>query len=292
MKPLALSLTFLSLVASGRAQSIVEGQAYTDAGISHLGSMSLDDDSGKLQITHYDFSTNLSRPITSAADWVITPNFSYRASQLDFSGTSAAFPMKDEFLHSLSLSSSFIRARRDTPWIFAGWLRGEMASDFQDVDTDDFTADIAAGVGYRFNERLTLGLGVAVLNLNGDTRYIPRPSIDWVISDTVRVGTYGPNFAIAWTPLEEWIFSVRAGSFFGSWNIEGQGGESRNIDIQSLRAGIYVDRHLFDKVWLSVGTGITFANEIEYQRPSGSKVYDSDLDEGWYGQIGVRVETW
>ncbi len=259
---------------------------------SQTGAMDLENGKGDMDVTRFEIGSLLSRPISPAEGVFILPIFDYELTSLNFDGTPAAFPIHDEDLHSLSLSTYVISMREGSPWFFGGWARAEFASDFQHINGDDFTFDLAAGAGYRVNDDFTIAIGAALINLNGDDTLIPGINFDWVVSDQVRVGMYGPTFVAAYTPSEQWSFSFRGDPGGGIWNVTGDAGESRSIDLTSYQLGLYASRHLTGDLWLTAGAGATVGNEIAYTRPNGGKLLERDADEALFGLISLRLKAW
>lgn len=262
------------------------------AAFSYSGAMDFDDAAGSLDLSRFEIRALLSRPIKALEGLTVLPVFEYKATSLDFSGTSPGFPIGDEDLHSINLSAFAISARDGSPWVYGGWGRAELATDFQDVGGDDFTFDLAGGAGYRFSDKFLLGVGAAVVNLNGDVKFYPGIAFDWIFNDQIRLGLYGPTFIAAYTPDENWELSLRGDSGGGVWNIEDTGGSSHSIDLTIYRLGLFASRRVTGKVWLSAGVGATFGNEIRLTQPDGDKLFEQDMGGGLFGEIGLRVTAW
>lgn len=289
---LASSLCFLGgeLVAS--AQLMVPGFDAARVVFTQTGDSDIDGDDGSFQVSRFQLLSLLSRPVTPADGLFILPIFDYKLTDFRFDGTPAGYPVSDEDLHSLSLSSFLLSMREGSPWIFGAWMRAELASDFQHIDGDDFTFDLAAGGGYRFNETFTLGAGAAVMNLNGDTSIYPGINLDWVASDQLRIGIYGPTMVVAYSPSEDWVLSFREEPLGGIWNITGESDESRSIKFTSIRLGLYLSRRLTDNLWLTGGGGCTVANGLDYTTPGGRKLDERDSGSSLFGTIGLRLKAW
>jgi hypothetical protein len=56
--------------------------------------------------------------------------------------------------------------------------------------------------------------------------------------------------------------------------------------------GLFADRRLGGDLWLRVGGGVTLMNEIEIKSPQGSRAYKDDMDDGWFGEIALRLNVW
>ena len=49
---------------------------------------------------------------------------------------------------------------------------------------------------------------------------------------------------------------------------------------------------LFRDIWLSLGVGYAFANELELRDFSDDRLFKDDLDGGLSASIGLRVRKW
>lgn len=290
-KPAFIALSLISF-GTASAQLIVPGFDASRVLFSQTGEMDMGGDNGSLEVTRFEVRSFLSRPVSFADGWLILPLAEYKLTGLSFDDTPAAFPIHDEDLHSLSLSSYFMSMREGSPWIFGGWARAELASDFQQIDGDDFTFDLAAGAGYRFNKCFTLMAGVAVINLNGDASFYPGINFDWIISDQLRAGLYGPTFTVEYAPTDEWLFTFRGDPGGGVWNVSDDNGQSRSIDLTSYGLGLYASRRLTGQLWLSVGGGVTVGNSLDYTKPHGGTILGRDPDEGLFGLVSLRLKAW
>jgi hypothetical protein len=252
-----------------------------------------DDINGGLTITEFDFMSLLSKPLKVAGDVMLVPAFQYGYTDLDFDGTAAAFPLPDEDLHSLSLHLAAFKMEAGSPWFYGAWGRVELASDFDQVDGDDFTLDLAGGVGYRVNDSLIVAAGAAFLNFNGDFWVCPGINFNWDVNEQLRIGLYGPMPVLTYTPNPDWNITVRGMPGGGIWNIEDNRGASKAIDLTSYQIGATVGRRLTDRLWLNAGVGFTTFNNIELTDPDGDRsTLDEDMDWGFYGQIGLSMKVW
>lgn len=224
---------------------------------------------------------------------MLVPLVQYSLTSLDFDNVGLGFPVADEDLHSVALHLAAVKMNKTSPWLYGAWARAEVASDFQHMNGDDVTFDIAAGVGYRYSDHFTLAAGVCAINLNGDAWVCPGINFDWVVNDQLRVGLYGPMTQISYTPNEDWNISLRGFPGGGNWNITDNNGASQSIDISSYQVGAFVGRRLTGKLWLNAGVGFTLFNNIEYADPDGdNKILDEDMESGLFGQIGLSLKTW
>ncbi|MEI8037686.1 MAG: DUF6268 family outer membrane beta-barrel protein [Verrucomicrobiota bacterium] len=284
------ALAFGALAAS--AQSIVPGFDAARAAVSQTGNIDLGRGNGDLRISQFDLFSVLRKPLIPIDGLYVVPLAEYQFTRLDCVGTPAAFPVHDADLHALALSTYVLSLRSDSPWIYGGWARAQLASDFQHVNGDDFTFDIAAGAGYRFNKRFALAVGGAVINLNGDATCYPGLNFDWIVSDQVRIGMYGPIFIAAYALNPDWLLTFRGEPGGGVWNVTDAAGQSRSIELASYRLGLFVSRRLTGDFWLTAGAGAAVCNRFDYTLPNGRRLFEQDAGSGLFGTIGVRLKAW
>lgn len=263
------------------------------AGVTQTGDMDLDGNSGDLSVTRYDLRSLLSKPIKLWEGMTMIPMFSYSATSLDFSGTPALYPLHDEDLHSASLHSFFIQDIGNSPWSGFAWTRAELATDFQGIQNEDFTFDVALGAFYRFSETFTLGFGVVATNLNGDTRILPGINFDWAPCEDFRIGLYGPNLLATWNLNENWYLSLSGQPGGGDWNIRDDAGNSRTIQLDSYWLGVNTHHRITKDLWLSAGLGYTFGNEIEIRsNRGGGPSFSNEMDGAPLAQISLHLLKW
>ena len=255
---------------------------------NYSGDMDFRDEDGSMSLTQFELQTLLSKPIEVVENVNIVPMFGYKNTNLNFENVGA----NNEELHSLNLSALLFAGRDDSPWIFVGWGRAELATDFQAISSDDLTYDFAGAAAYRFNKSFILAAGGAMANLNGDSTFYPVIGFDWIINEKTRMGLYGPVFVASYTPCEDWEFSVRGDSIGNIWNISDDQGRSRSYNLYSYRLGIFAGRRLKDQLWLTAGVGATFGNQLKLTTPDGDEIFDEEMESGFFGQLGLRLKVW
>lgn len=278
--------------STASTETLFPGLDFIKASFSYAGGMDLDDTAGELETYTLEGRSVLSGPIKPMNDLTLLPMIQYKATRLNWKDTPAGFPIEDEDVHSIALSSYALYNQTGSPWLFGGWARAELATDFQHLNGDDVTFDVVVGAAYKFSDNLTFGLGVGAINLNNDEEYLIGPVLDWKVSDTFRVSILGPDAVASYTPSENWEFSLRGYTAGDEWNIRDAAGDSTTLDLDSYRVGLFADRRLTGDLWLRVGAGVTVMNEIEIKSPHGDRFYKDDLDEGWFGEIALRLNVW
>jgi hypothetical protein len=290
---LGISLLLSGLVHAEETESMDIPQfELIRAAATQTGDMDLDGNAGDLSVTRFELRTLLSQPIKLWEGMTMIPLFTYSATSLDFSDT-GPFPLHDENLHSASLHSFFIQDFGNSPWFGFAWTRAEMATDFQGIQNEDFTFDIAAGAFYQFNESFTLGFGVAITNLNGDTQIFPGINFDWAPCEDVRVGLYGPNILATWNLSESWYLSLDGQPGGGNWNIRDDVGNSRTIQLDSYWLSLNTHHRIAGDLWFSAGLGYTFGNEIEIRgNRGGGPAFSNEMDGAPLAQFALSLRKW
>lgn len=286
-----LSVCSEMLVADDVSRQAVDLDVFRVAG-SITGGMDLKGATGDLEVSRFDLRAILSQPIRPLDGMMIVPLFNYSATDLNFSGTAPGFPIQDEGLHSISFSAFLNQDFGNSPWFGIGYTRAELATDFQHLTADALTFDLAAGIGYRFSEYMSLGLGVAVLNLNGDVDVYPGLFFAWAPCNGVRLGIYGPNLVVSYQPNESWMFSFIGEPGGGDWNFRDETGNSRTIDLSSYRLGLYAKYRLAGELWVGAGVGMTVGNEIELRDNRGGNRFKRDMDEAAFGEVFLSMYRW
>ena len=298
------ALAFCSLAASAQSSKDVLPDSIQTSNFSlpdidaarltfrETGDMDLGQGQGRLEISQFELRSLLSRPIHLAGDWLLVPLAEFTQTTLSLHGTPPSSPFQDQDLYSIGLSLAAVHLSQDSPWIYGAWGRAELASDFEHITSDAFTFDLAAGAGYRVNDTFILGFGAAVFNLNGDISCYPAIGFDWIVNESLRVGIYGPSFVTAYTYSPDWLFSFRAKAGGGIWNVSDALGNSRAIELTTYQFGVFADRRLVDKLWLSAGVGLSVGNQLEYTKTNGDTLFERAPEAALFGQIGLRLKAW
>lgn len=253
--------------------------------------LGFDDSDGELDGSRFSIGSLLSRPLSLGGDWSFLPALTYSMTSLDFSDTPAAFPVGDEDLHKIGLHAAVYNNASGSRWIYGGWGRANFASDTQDISGDDFYFDLALGGGYMVTDRFLLGFAVVGLELGSDSHVVAGPGFYWKPNDTVDVNLAGVMFNTTWRPSEDWALALRVRPFGNNWNID-NGGDSQQLDLSSYTVRLHAERRIYRDIWLSLGVGYAFANEIELRDSSDDRLFKDDLGGGLTSSIGLRVRTW
>ncbi|MEI6654245.1 MAG: DUF6268 family outer membrane beta-barrel protein [Verrucomicrobiota bacterium] len=297
MKSSACWLVFLLASLAARGGPVDGGKEFVPAFDTLVASaefesgLGFDHSPAQLDVACYSLESFLARPISLGGDWKFLPALEYSMTSLNFSHTPAGFPLTDEDLHQIGLHAIFYHKQAGSPWIYGGWGRINLASDFQQINGNDFYFDLAAGAGYMVNDRLMIGAGVAALQLGNDGYVLPGPAFYWKPSDEIAVNLIGALFNALWRPSADWVLAVRGRPAGSSWNIDSNN-LSRQVDLRSYAVRLHAERRLCADLWLSLGVGYSFANQLELRTPSAHTLFKEDLSGGLSTSIGLRLRTW
>ncbi len=255
------------------------------------GAMDFEDADADLTLSQFEFRSFFAKPIELFEGLSLIPLISYRFTDVDLDGINSPI-LHDEALHSISLSSILFKNFEGTSWFAAGWTRAELATDFQSIDSDSFTYDVAAGVGYRFSDTFTLAVGAAVLNINSDVQVYPGINFDWKPNECIQVGLYGPSFRAAYEVNERWNLAVRGMPTGGSWVYNTDFDITQTLDITSYTLGLYTENNIFGNFWLSAGVGYSFLGNLEVRDNDGSNGVDTDLDGAPFAEVAIGLRRW
>jgi hypothetical protein len=266
---------FDALVASGDFQTDLE----------------FDDSSAELDVSRYLVAGFLHKPVGIGGDWKFLSALDAGVTTLDFSDTPKGFAVGDEDLYRTALHGMIYGKPADGRWLYAGWARANLATDFEEVDGDDFYFDVAAGAGYLVTDELMVGLGAAGLRLGNDGMFVGGPFFYWKPTREIDVSLMGALFNAIWRPCDDWALALRVRPSGGSWNID-DAGLSRQVDLRSFSARLHLERRIWDELWLSVGVGYSFANQLELRTTGGGELFKDDLGGGLSTSVALRLRRW
>lgn len=197
----------------------------------------------------------------------------------------------DMDLHDVRFSLIWIHHQPGSKWSILAALSPGVASDFDKVDSDDFSLNGKLGFRYAVSDRFAWVGGIGIDNTTGDHSLYPAIGFQWRPMDDVHVSLLGATFTATWQPHTDWLLRFGVWPAGGIWNVE-QNGNSFDVSLRSYRAAVGLERRLSNKVWLSVWAGATLANNLEIETTSGGGIFDQDADGGWFLNVGLRVAAW
>lgn len=241
-----------------------------------------------LSLDQWRLQTALSKPLHLTDTIFFIPTFRYEMTELESAGL-GILDYEGE-LHSIEIPLLFILKEDNTPWSYNLRLTPGIASDFDQVDSDDFFLDARIGAEYKFSDKFRANFGLAYTRLTGEPEILPFAGFQYDLNDQWQFALRGPTLQARYNINEDWLVRFVGEPGGGAWNINEYG--SQNLSLQSYRIGVSVEHQLKEDLWLTAGAGFTFANEVEFMTTSGKTLRKEDYDNGHYFTLGLRLHDW
>lgn len=213
------------------------------------------------------------------ADYTLT-DFSVEASIADV-----------DALHRLNIPITFFHDQKGTPWSFFATVAPEIATDFNNVNGDSFGVNGALAARYVFNDNLSGYLGAAYTRSLGDPGLFPLVGLDWRISDDTALQISGSTVTLSHRLCAKSILRLGTYASGGYWNVK-NANQDFDLGFVSHNVGAGIDYALTDSIWLSIRGGLTIGQELSIESPGGGNRLEGDLENGWFGYVGLRVYEW
>jgi hypothetical protein len=220
----------------------------------------------------------------------IIPTMRYTWTGLDLSDT----PI-DQFndLHQLELPLTMFRKFEGTPWTLSGNITPGIASDFEEIDSEDFYVEARLGGDYKFSETFSLNFGLAYARFTGDPGFIPFVGFDWRPNNAWRASIFGPRIDVRYALDEDLYLRFGGAPGGGLWNYrEETTGNSRFLNVVSYHVGLTIEKEISDNLWIYAGGGISVLNQVETRNTDNDTLYDRDADSSIFWQLGLRLGSW
>lgn len=242
----------------------------------------------ELSLSQWRIQSALSKPLQLTDSIFFIPTLRYEYTDLETFGLGPA-GYEDE-LHSIEVPLLFVMKQGNSAWSYNLRLNPGIASDFENVNSDDFFIDARVGAEYKYNDRLKLNFGLAYTRLTGEPTILPYAGFQYDLNDQWQFALRGAILQARYKWNEDWLVRFVGEPGGGSWNIDKYG--SQTLSVQSYRVGVSLEHQLFDDVWVTAGAGFTLANEVEFMSNSGKTIQKEDYETGHYFTIGLRLHDW
>jgi hypothetical protein len=165
-------------------------------------------------------------------------------------------------------ATAFLRQRLTGGWGVLLVASPGYADDFQGrASMDALTSTLVAAGSYRFGDRLEVGLGVAMNNLFGEPLPMPVASVDWAITDRLRLESVLPiNAQLTWLPVR--ALGLRAalvangGNYHGAERIYGV--ENPQLNYSAVAADLGARWFFLPPLHVTVHGGYTLYRRFEF----------------------------
>jgi hypothetical protein len=256
---------------------------------SHQGEADVEG-GGTMKYDRLMLQTSFGKPQHVISGLHVIPTMRYTWTDLALPGT----PINQfNALHQLELPLTMFRKFEGTPWTFNGNITPGLASDFEDINGDDFYVEARFGGDYKFSDTFTLNFGLAYTRVTGHPGVIPFVGFDWRPSDAWRASIFGPRIDVRYTLDDDLFLRFGGAPGGGLWNYQEETtGNSRFLNLVSYHVGLTIEKELSKNLWIYAGGGISLLNHVETRNSDNDTLYDQDADSSPFWQVGIRLGSW
>lgn len=267
-------------------ESFIPNYAVAGSYFTFVGESDFSDAGGSLSQMEAGIDANL--PLFMGDSLRITGGIQYRWNQLDFSGAPEPLGSQSFDLHRLNLPFNLWQDFNDR-WKLWVRLQPGLFSDFEDVGSDDFTLTSLALLSYRWTDSLRISFGGYYSRDLGEERLLPALGVIYEPNPQWSLGLTFPRASVVYAPSEDWLIAGRALLSGSGWNISDPAGGANDVDLdyQSLRIGMSVDRRISGPWWAYLDGGVQMAQEISIE--GADYRYEEELDSTYFISGGVKL---
>lgn len=283
----SLLLTCGSALSAERTEeSFIPNYAFASSYFSWSGDTDFSAVPGGFSQREAGFEANV--PVILREGFRLTAGVQYRWNQFDFSGNALPFGPVSLDLDRVDLPMNLWKDFNDR-WKMWVRLQPGWYSDFGVVNSDDFILTSLALLSYQWTETTRVAFGGYYSRDLGEERLLPavgfifEPDAHWSLALTF------PRVEIAYAPNEDLLLTARGLLGGAGWNIADPAGGPGEVDLnyQSIRVGIGIDRRLNGPWWAYLDAGMQLAQEIEIT--GAPYLFREDLESAAYLTGGVKL---
>lgn len=262
----------------------VAWSVFLEPGAAFVAGPGLEDSPGEVDVWSQEIGVRLVGPVTPGSR--VSTRLRYEHAVYDFDEAAGILPGTDDpfdSTHGLRLGGSWLQGLTPEWGVL---LRGgvsaaaEVGADLE----DGISWDAAVGVGHRFSESLTAGVGVALLRrLEDRLLVVPGIYVDWRPAEGWRLLVEGPGGELIYEPAEDWELALGLGFTSRSIRLD-DGAPGFSGVFEDTRLPLYLrgaHRPGADlEVELQVGLDVY--RELEVRDENGHELRELDVDPGVY----------
>lgn len=294
MHPTSL-LIACTLAAPSVAQAQAEGDALAQFSFSLLNEASYAatadlDGTGEVGVARV--GPTLGIRYAEDQSWSLDVGLGAEYSFYDFSGATGIVAGGDPAgdFAEYSLSARYTARANDEWWWFIGG-RASWAGEESENLGDGFIGRGTVGATYAVNDRLTIGLGVAVRSrIEDDALVYPLPIIHWEINDEWTLATADNGLRLSYAPFEDWTFFTAGGWESREFRLLDAGpipgGVMRDDRVPVVAGAVWVPNSHFE---LEASVGMSMLNSYEFLDAAGNELVDPDSDGALMAGLSARI---
>jgi len=297
---IARTILALSIAATSAQAEMLDLTRLVPAGSARFEStFGLDFDGptpGEVDISSLSLFTRFN-PVMLGDGLQWLPTLSYEITSFDFEarpfGLAPGAPDLEDPMHRISFANYFLW-QPDDHWFHGLLISPEIRSSFDHLNSRDVSLSAALGSGYRFNERLIIGLGIYAEDIGNDPWFIAGPAFLWNPCEKWSVSFFGPRFTARHHFSQDSNLAFEAGWNGGQWSIDAFGQDAK-LDLDSTRAGLVYRHRIHDGWWLEAAAGMTFSNDLRVMSAGGRDLFPAVMGETGaapYVRLGVSLMKW
>lgn len=266
-------------------QSDDEGTPPSRLYYDYMSPMDFNDVAGDFSFNSLNLHTPFAGKSGDTFSWDLELDFGY--AQFDPTGQ---LSLIDHDLYRFGVDFNAMYTPAGSDWSPFMKLSPHFGTDFDDLSWSDFRMTAALGTFYEVHSNLKFAIGAAYLQDVRDNPFFPVVGVTWTPNPCWELVILGNRGDLIYKPHEDWRIRLYARTDSRNWAVQ-QGGESRDLELTSYRAGLGVDYQVHEHFWLQLSTGMTFGNElILYKGDSDTKIFDEEAESGWFGTFGLRLK--
>ncbi len=284
---LFLLLTSGSALAGERTEeSFIPNYAVASSYFTWSGDTDFSDVPGQFSQREAGIEANV--PVIMREGFRLTAGVQYRWNQFGFSGAPGPLGSSTFDLDRVDLPMNLWKDFNDR-WKMWVRLQPGWYSDFGTVSSDDFILTSLALLSYQWTDTTRIAFGGYYSRDLGEERLLPavgfifEPDAHWSLALTF------PRVELAYAPNEDLLLTARGLLSGAGWNIADPAGGPGDVDLnyQSIRVSLGVDRRLSGPWWAYLDAGMQLAQEIEI---TGAPYrFHEDLDNSAFVTGGVKL---
>ncbi|MBC8453557.1 hypothetical protein H8D64_00710 [PVC group bacterium] len=195
--------------------------------------------------------------------------------------------MRDQDLYVISVPLDLIYGKGE-PWLFWGNVSPGLASDLDNINSDDYNTT-AAGIGmYQWTPNLAFVLGFAYDREFGDDKLYPLGGVRWLIGDEWEINAILPTLRIGYSPTKKLFFNVHLHAAGDKWHMRDENKNEYDVKVETYRIGAGIQYSLSKNIWLNFATGIDVERNYEI-RNKDTRIIDDNAEDATFVRIGLLI---